>query len=165
MKKELVLEDKLVVLRAVESIIDKKLELISLKEIVDMTGVSRYQFIICGSTKVGGYETSVLIAPRQGALFNKTVEEARALLESKDKNKLRTIGWILRDLPEFREFKELFPQVRIKSDFCDEVIKEKPVAPATVIEEEIDDPYAGWELTLRDNRYHVNSKRNCKFVK
>ena len=74
MKKELVLEDKLVVLRAVESIIDKKLELISLKEIVDMTGVSRYQFIICGSTKVGGYETSVLITPRQGALFNKTVK-------------------------------------------------------------------------------------------
>lgn len=165
MKKELVLEDRLVVLRAVESIIDKKLELISLKEIVDMTGISRYQFIICGPTRTGGYETSVLIAPRQGALFNKTVEEAKALLESKDKNKLRTIGWILRDLPEFREFKELFPQIRIKSDFGNEVeLPKPPIIPIRKLEEE-EDPYAGWELTLRDNRYHVNHKRSCKFVK
>lgn len=77
---------------------------------------------------------------------------------------MRTIGWILKDLPEFREFKELFPQIRIESDFGNEVIKEKPVVPATVIKDEVD-PYEGWELTLRDNRYHVNHKRACKFVK
>jgi hypothetical protein len=165
MKKELVLEDRLVVLRAVESIIEKKLELISLKEIIDMTGTSRYQFIICAPTRTGGYETSVLIAPRQGTLFNKTVEEAKELLSSKDKNKLRTIGWVLKDLPEFREFKELFPQIRIKSDFCDEVVLPKPPAiPIPKLEEEVD-PYEGWELTLKDNRYHVNHKRACKFVK
>lgn len=165
MKQYLEENDRLLVIRAVESIIDKKLELISLKEIIDMTGTSRYQFVIAGPTKTGGYETSVLIAPRQGALFNKTVEEAKALLESKDKNKLRTIGWILKELPEFREFKQLFPQVRIKSDFCDEVVLPKPPAiPIPKLEEEVD-PYEGWELTLRDNRYHVNHKRACKFVK
>ena len=163
MKKELEMNDRLFALRAVESIIDKRLELISLKEVVDMTGTSRYQFIICGPTRIG-YETSVLIAPRQGALFNKTVEEAKSLLERKDKNKLRTIGWILKDLPEFREFKELFPQIRIKSDFVNEVITDKTPAESFIKNEE-EDPYAGWELTLHDNRYHVNHKRTCRFVK
>ena len=71
MKQYFELNDRLFILRAIESIIDKKLELISLKEIIDMTGTSRYQFVIAGSTRTGGYETSVLIAPRQGALFNK----------------------------------------------------------------------------------------------
>ena len=165
MKQYLEENDRLLVIRAVESIIDKKLELVSLKEIIDMTGTSRYQFVIAGFTKTGGYETSVLIAPRQGGLFIKTVEEAKALLSSNDKNKLRTIGYILRDLPEFREFKELYPQVRIKSDFCDEVVLPKPPAiPIPKLEEEVD-PYEGWKLTLKDNRYHVNHKRACKFVK
>lgn len=162
MKQYFELNDRLFILRAIESIIDKKLELISLKEIIDMTGTSRYQFVIAGSTKTGGYETSVLIAPRQGALFIKTVEEAKALLSSKDKNKLRTIGYILRDLPEFREFKELYPQVNTKADFGNEIVT--PII-ITKPERKINDLYEGWELTLRDNRYHVNSKRNCKFVK
>ena len=162
MKQYFELNDRLFILRAIESIIDKKLELISLKEIIDMTGTSRYQFVIAGSTKTGGYETSVLIAPRQGALFIKTVEEAKALLASKDKNKLRSIGYILRDLPEFREFKELYPQVNTKADFGNEIIE--PIL-ITKPERKANDPYEGWELTLRDNRYHVNSKRNCKFVK
>lgn len=162
MKQYFELNDRLFILRAIESIIDKKLELISLKEIIDMTGTSRYQFVIAGSTKTGGYETSVLIAPRQGALFIKTVEEDKALLSSKDKNKLRTIGYILRDLPEFREFKELYPQVNTKADFGNEIVT--PII-ITKPERKINDLYEGWELTLRDNRYHVNSKRNCKFVK
>lgn len=163
MKQYLETNDRLVALRAVESIIDKNLTLISLKEIVDMTGISRYQFVIAGSTRNGGYETSVLIAPRQGILFNKTVEEAKALLASKDKNKLRTIGYILRDLPEFREeFEELYPQVNTKADFGNEIIE--PIL-ITKPERKANDPYEGWELTLRDNRYHVNSKRTCKFVK
>lgn len=163
MKKELEMNDRLVVLKAVESILDKKLELISLKEIIDMTGVSRYQFIICGPTRTGGYETSVLIAPRQGALFSKTVEEAKALLSSKDKNKLRSIGWLLKDLPEFREFKQLFPQIRIKSDFGNELVTDKAPIESFIKNEE--DPYSGWEMTLHDNRYHVNHKRSCRFVK
>lgn len=162
MKQFLTQDDRLFTLRAVESILDKKLELISLKEIIDMTGISRYQFIICGPTRTGGYETSVLIAPRQGALFNKTVDEAKALLESKDKNKLRCIGHILKDLPEFREFEVLYPKVNTKSDFGNEV-----VAPIIITkpEREANDPYEGWELTLKDNRYHVNHKRSCRFVK
>ena len=162
MKQILETNDRLIVLRAVESIIDKNLTLISLKEIIDMTGTSRYQFVIAGSTRTGGYETSVLIAPRQGILFNKTVEEAKALLASKDKNKLRTIGHILRDLPDFREFEELYPKVNVKSDFGNEIIE--PIL-ITKPERTKNDPYEGWELTLRDNRYHVNSKRSCKFVK
>lgn len=162
MKQFLTQDDRLVVLRAVESIIDKNLTLISLKEIIDMTGVSRYQFVIAGPTKTGGYETSVLIAPRQGALFIKTVEEAKALLSSNDKNKLRCIGYILRDLPEFREFEALYPKVNVKSDFGNEV-----VTPILINKEErkANDPYEGWELTLHDNKYHVNHKRNCRFVK
>ena len=163
MKQYFELNDRLFILRAIESIIDKKLELISLKEIIDMTGTSRYQFVIAGSTRTGGYETSVLIAPRQGALFNKTVEEAKALLSSNDKNKLRTIGYILRDLPEFREFEGLYPKVNTKSDFGNEVVVE-PLISGTVIKEEFD-PYRDWELTLHDNRYHVNHKRSCRFVK
>lgn len=161
MKQFLTQDDRLFTLRAVESILDKKLELISLKEIIDMTGVSRYQFIICGPTRIGGYETSVLIAPRQGALFNKTVDEAKALLGSKDKNKLRCIGHILRDLPEFREFEVLYPKVNTKSDFGNEII-----TPVLITKQErVNDPYEGWELTLHDNKYHVNHKRSCKFVK
>ena len=161
MKQFLTQDDRLLVIRAVESIIDKKLELISLKEIIDMTGVSRYQFVIAGPTRTGGYETSVLIAPRQGALFIKTVEEAKALLSSNDKNKLRCIGHILRDLPEFREFEVLYPKVNVKSDFGNEV-----VTPVLITKQErVNDPYEGWELTLHDNKYHVNHKRSCKFVK
>lgn len=162
MKQYLETNDRLVVLRAVESIIDKNLTLISLKEIIDMTGISRYQFVIAGSTRNGGYETSVLIAPRQGILFNKTVEEAKSLLSSNDKNKLRTIGYILRDLPEFREFEELYPKVNTKSDFGNEIIE--PIL-ITKPERTKNDPYEGWELTLHDNKYHMNHKRNCRFVK
>ena len=162
MKQYFELNDRLFILRAIESIIDKKLELISLKEIIDMTGTSRYQFVIAGSTRTGGYETSVLIAPRQGVLFNKTVEEAKSLLSSNDKNKLRTIGYILKDLPEFREFEELYPKVNVKSDFGNEIIE--PIL-ITKPERTKNDPYEGWELTLHDNKYHVNHKRSCKFVK
>ena len=162
MKQYFELNDRLFILRAIESIIDKKLELISLKEIIDMTGTSRYQFVIAGSTRTGGYETSVLIAPRQGVLFNKTVEEAKSLLSSNDKNKLRTIGYILKDLPEFREFEELYPKVNVKSDFGNEIIE--PIL-ITKPERTKNDPYEGWELILHDNKYHVNHKRSCKFVK
>ena len=155
-------EDRLVVIRSIEAIIDKKLDLISLKAIVDMNGIPHYQFLIGEYTRGGGYETSLLIAPRRGFLFDKTVREARELLESGNKDKLRSIGWFLKDFPEFKEFKGLYPVVNIKADFGNEI-----VTPPIIInkEERTNDPYEGWELTLRDNRYHVNSKRNCKFVK
>lgn len=157
MKQYLETNDRLVVLRAVESIIDKKLELISLKEIIDMTGISRYQFIICDATKTGGYETSVLIAPRQGALFNKTVDEAKSLLSGNDKNKLRTIGYILRDLPEFREFKELYPQVNIRADFGNEVVKKE--------KQKVNVPYEEWDLSMHDNKYYATNRRNYRVAK
>ena len=156
-------EDRLLVIRSIEAIIDKKLDLISLKAIVDMNGIPHYQFLIGEYTRGGGYETSLLIAPRRGFLFDKTVREARDLLESGNKDKLRSIGWFLKDFPEFKEFKELYPVVNIKADFGNEI-----VTPPIIINKEErtkNDPYEGWELTLRDNRYHVNSKRNCKFVK
>lgn len=156
-------EDRLLVIRSIEAIIDKKLDLISLKAIVDMNGIPHYQFLIGEYTLGGGYETSLLIAPRRGFLFDKTVREARDLLESGNKDKLRSIGWFLKDFPEFKEFKGLYPVVNIKADFGNEI-----VTPPIIINKEErtkNDPYEGWELTLRDNRYHVNSKRNCKFVK
>lgn len=163
MKQYLERQDRLVVLRAIESIIDKNLQLISLKEIVDMMGVSRYQFVIAGSTKTGGYETSVLIAPRAGFLFDKTVDEAEQLLSSKNKNKLRSIGWFLRDFPEFREFEELYPPIK-STDFGNEVVKPIDKVIKSIKVEEVD-LYEGWEQTLHDNKYHVNHKRACRFVK
>lgn len=156
-------EDRLLVIRSIEAIIDKKLDLISLKAIVDMNGIPHYQFLIGEYTLGGGYETSLLIAPRRGFLFDKTVREARDLLASGNKDKLRSIGWFLKDFPEFKEFKGLYPVVNIKADFGNEI-----VTPPIIINKEerkANDPYEGWELTLRDNRYHVNSKRSCKFVK
>lgn len=155
-------EDRLLVIRSIEAIIDKKLDLISLKAIVDMNGIPHYQFLIGEYTRGGGYETSLLIAPRRGFLFDKTVREARDLLESGNKDKLRSIGWFLKDFPEFKEFKGLYPVVNIKADFGNEIVT--PII-VTKPERTKNDPYEGWELTLRDNRYHVNSKRNCKFVK
>lgn len=155
-------EDRLLVIRSIEAIIDKKLDLISLKAIVDMNGIPHYQFLIGEYTNGGGYETSLLIAPRRGFLFDKTVREARDLLESGNKDKLRSIGWFLKDFPEFKEFKGLYPVVNIKADFGNEI-----VTPIIINKEERipNDPYEGWELTLRDNKYHVNHKRNCRFVK
>ena len=155
-------EDRLLVIRSIEAIIDKKLDLISLKAIVDMNGIPHYQFLIGEYTRGGGYETSLLIAPRRGFLFDKTVREARDLLESGNKDKLRSIGWFLKDFPEFKEFKGLYPVVNIKADFGNEIVT--PIL-TTKPERTKNDPYEGWELTLRDNRYHVNSKRSCKFVK
>lgn len=162
MKTYLGTDDRLLVIRSIEAIIDKKLDLISLKEIVDMNGISHYQFLIGEYTKGGGYETSLLIAPRRGFLFDKTVQEARDLLASGNKDKLRSIGWFLKDFHEFKEFKGLYPVVNIKADFGNEI-----ATPILINKEErkTNDPYEGWELTLRDNRYHVNSKRNCKFIK
>lgn len=162
MKTYLGTDDRLLVIRSIEAIIDKKLDLISLKEIVDMNGISHYQFLIGEYTKGGGYETSLLIAPRRGFLFDKTVQEARDLLASGNKDKLRSIGWFLKDFHVFKEFKELYPVVNIKADFGNEI-----ATPILINKEErkTNDPYEGWELTLRDNRYHVNSKRNCKFIK
>lgn len=162
MKTYLTADDHLLVIRSIEAIIDKKLDLISLKEIVDMNGISHYQFLIGEYTKGGGYETSLLIAPRRGFLFDKAVREARDLLASGNKDKLRSIGWFLKDFPEFREFKGLYPVVNIKADFGNEIVT--PIL-VTKPERKVNDPYEGWELTLRDNRYHVNSKRSCKFVK
>lgn len=154
-------EDRLLVIRSIEAIIDKKLDLISLKAIVDMNGIPHYQFLIGEYTRGGGYETSLLIAPRRGFLFDKTVREARDLLESGNKDKLRSIGWFLKDFPEFKEFKGLYPVVNIKADFGNEI-----TYPILINKEErTNDPYEGWELTLHDNKYHVNHKRSCKFVK
>ena len=150
MEKCLNRNDRLVVIRAAQSIIEKKLELIA------------------GNSKNGGYETSILIAPRQGYLFNKTVEEAKELLADtkSNKNVLRTIGYLLRDIPEFKEFEGLYPKVNTKSDFADEVVVTKPIDSVikSIKVEEVD-LYEGWEQTLHDNKYHVNSKRNCRFIK
>lgn len=165
MKSYLGTDDRLLVIRSIEAIIDKKLDLISLKEIVDMNGISHYQFLIGEYTRGGGYETSLLIAPRRGFLFDKTVQEARDLLESGNKDKLRSIGWFLKDFPEFKEFKGLYPVVNIKSDFGNEVERPKSNTSVKQVTKNEKDPYEGWELTLRDNRYHVNHKRACKFVK
>lgn len=156
MKNHLVVEDQLFIIRAVEAAINKNLDLISLREVVDMAGISRYQLIVGEYTRVG-YETSVLIAPRKGVLFNKTVAEAKELLESEDRSKLRVIGWYLREHPLFLKFKELYPPVAKKCDFGDEVVVEVKE------EKKSYDPYDGWELTLKDNRYHVNHKRTAKY--
>lgn len=157
MKTYLTAEDQLFVIKSMEVILNKGLDLISLKEIVDMKGISRYQFIIGEETKQGGYETSVLIAPRKGMLFDKTVEEARVLLDSGNYSKLRVIGWYLREHPEFIKFKELYPAIKQKCDFGNEVEKEVKE------EKKSYDPYDGWELTLHDNKYHVNHKRTAKY--
>lgn len=160
MKNFLTKNDRLFIIRSIKAAIDKNLDLISLKEIVDMAGISRYQLVLGEETRVG-YETSVLIAPRKGELFYKTVKEAEELLETGHRSELRVIGWYLRDNPEFSGFEELYPTIEKQADFGNEISY-----PILINKEErTNDPYEGWELTLRDNRYHVNSKRSCKFVK
>lgn len=161
MKNFLTTDDQLFIIRGIEAALDKGLDLISLREIVDMAGISRYQLIVGETTRIG-YETSVLIAPRKGVLFEKTVAEAKSLLESANTSKLRVIGWYLREHPEFIKFKELFPPVKQKCDFGNEIVT--PIL-VTKPERKVSDPYEGWELTLHDNRYHVNHKRSCKFLK
>ena len=161
MKNFLTKNDRLFIIRSIKAAIDKNLDLISLKEIVDMAGISRYQLIVGKETRIG-YETSVLIAPRKGELFYKTVKEAEELLATGHRSELRVIGWYLKDNQEFSEFEELYPKIEKQAVFGNEIIS--PII-ITKQEREENDPYEGWELTLRDNKYHVNHKRSCKFVK
>lgn len=116
MKNFLTKNDRLFIIRSIKAAIDKNLDLISLKEIVDMAGISRYQLVLGEETRVG-YETSVLIAPRKGELFYKTVKEAEELLETGHRSELRVIGWYLRDNPEFSGFEELYPTIEKQADF------------------------------------------------